>query len=439
MTPDRPAPPAHPSKKPKDRPWFAAAPALGTQYGDVAVIGGGIAGAACADALQRRGIGVSLFEKNHDLAQAASGNPIGMLEPYLTVNNSLAGQFYEAGYRFSTRKIAEMHQAGRVEAGFCGVLTLAGNNRDAERQNALISRLPALDNLVRPVNADAASALFGLPLPTGGLFFPDAGWVNPPSLCKALCRGVDYHPDTHITGIARDGGGAITLKDTAGTARGPFGAVILAGAMETADFAQSRWLADYLVAVRGQISCFSEQALASALPGARIDCVLSHDGYLTPARDGWHVFGATFDRDDRDTALRDEDHTANLAQLAAILPDLAAKMTPQDLTGRAALRTTTPDHLPLIGPAPDYDGYLAAYPDLDKGRHYARYQDAPYHKGVYICTGFGARGMIAAPLAADIIASQICAMPATLPTPVLDAIHPARFIIRGLKRGMIAS
>jgi tRNA 5-methylaminomethyl-2-thiouridine biosynthesis bifunctional protein len=125
--------------------------------------------------------------------------------------------------------------------------------------------------------------------------------------------------------------------------------------------------------------------------------------------------------------------------LSRVLLELADRLEAIKLDGRAALRTTTPDHLPMIGPAPDYDAYLSAYHDIDKGKKAARYIDAPYHKDVYICTGFGARGLIAAPLAAEIIASEICNMPLPLEKSLMDAIHPARFIVRGLKRRQITA
>lgn len=149
------------------------------------------------------------------------------------------------------------------------------------------------------------------------------------------------------------------------------------------------------------------------------------------------MFGATFGRDDARIDLRDDDHDFNVKQLAKVLPDIAANLSAEMLDGRASLRTTTADHLPLIGPAPDFDAYLASYGDIDKGKKGARYPDAPYHKDVYICTGFGARGLIGAPLAAEIIASEICDMPLPLEKVLMDAIHPARFIIRGLKRRQI--
>lgn len=426
-----------------DKPWFApAAPFIRStnHTNDVAVIGGGIAGASCCHALNRRGIGTTLFERHATLANEASGNPIGMLEPYITADNSLAGRYYEAGYRHSSNLVRQLLDDGAaIEAAFCGVLSLPANPRDESRQQAILDRLgntpPSNTALsVQYLAPDDASKVLGMSVPVGGLFYQDAGWVNPPSVCNVLANQAMRVTGQKVAQIVPlPAGGARLLADD-GSSLGDFGAVIIAGAMETSAFAQTSWIRDYLIALRGQISCFSK----SVLGDLNVNCVLSHKGYLTPERNGQHVFGATFDRHASHTDINDADHAANIAQLGLALPDLAQRLSPAHLTGRAGLRTTTPDHLPLIGPAPDYEAYLKAYPDLDKGRHYARYSSAPYHKDVYVCTGFGARGMIGAPLAGEIIAGQITGQPHSLPAPVQEALHPARYIVRAIKRGHIA-
>lgn len=417
-----------------DDPWFNLPAPRNVK--SVAVIGGGMAGAACAAALKARGCAVTIFEKSDQLASAASGNPIGMLEPYLTVDDAITGRFYEAGYRYSHRMIKRLADAGLLEAAFCGVLDLGTSARKQERLDGLIARLGDKPDLVRAMNCDEASECFGLPLPFGGVFYPSAGWVNPPSFVRALCDGIDQELSTDITAIEDTPDGKILMSST-GQAFGPFDAVIIAGARETAKLAQTSWLGDHLNPVRGQISYFGEDVVQLAHNNASIKCVLSHKGYVTPARNGQHVFGATFGRDDDQTDLRDADHEFNIGQLAKVLPEIAAKLSPEKLEGRVSLRTTTADHLPLIGPAPDFDQYLASYGDIDKGKKNARYINAPYHKDVYICTGFGARGLIGAPLAAEILASEICALPLPLEKPLMHALHPARFIIRGLKRRQI--
>ncbi len=253
-----------------------------------------------------------------------------------------------------------------------------------------------------------------------------------------MSDGITIHLSTEIVTISDDTSGKV-LTSRDGAQHGPFDAVIIAGATETGQLSQTAWLSAHMQPVRGQISTFPQSLVRDVHGQDHIHCVLSHKGYITPARKGVHVFGATFARDDTQTDLRESDHAVNIAQLADVLPDMAKMLSPGDLGGRAALRTVTTDHLPIVGPAPDYDAFLSAYPDLDKGKNYARYFNAPYHKDVYICTGFGARGLIAAPLAAEILASEICAMPLPLEKQLMHAIHPARFIIRGLKRRKITA
>jgi len=48
---------------------------------DIAVIGAGLAGAACARALARAGFRVTVFEAQGAPASGASGNPIAILHP----------------------------------------------------------------------------------------------------------------------------------------------------------------------------------------------------------------------------------------------------------------------------------------------------------------------------------------------------------------------
>ncbi|HLS98177.1 MAG TPA: hypothetical protein VK018_05590, partial [Porticoccaceae bacterium] len=52
--------------------------------------------------------------------------------------------------------------------------------------------------------------------------------------------------------------------------------------------------------------------------------------------------------------------------------------------------------------------------------------------------GHGSRGLTYAPLAAELIASGICGEPAPLPRGLAIALHPARFLIRDLKRNRLA-
>lgn len=61
--------------------------------------------------------------------------------------------------------------------------------------------------------------------------------------------------------------------------------------------------------------------------------------------------------------------------------------------------------------------------------------DAPAHAGVYVLGGLGARGLTLAPLLGERIAAEMFGEPQALSRPALEAIHPARFLVRALKRG----
>jgi len=169
--------------------------------------------------------------------------------------------------------------------------------------------------------------------------------------------------------------------------------------------------------------------------------VICGAGYLAPAHAGQHTLGATYDLDDTDTGVRLEDHRRNLATLGATdtaLGDLFnTDHAIQSMNGRAALRCTTPDYLPIAGPAPDLANFVQCYADLRRNARADIPQPGPCWPGLWLNCGHGSRGFTYAPLAAELIASQICGEPLPLARQLVMALHPARFIIRDLKRSRL--
>ena len=60
-----------------------------------------------------------------------------------------------------------------------------------------------------------------------------------------------------------------------------------------------------------------------------------------------------------------------------------------------------------------------------------------YLPNLYVNCGMGSRGLSYAPLTAEILAAQIAGETPPLERELLNAMHPARFIIRDLKRSRI--
>jgi tRNA 5-methylaminomethyl-2-thiouridine biosynthesis bifunctional protein len=148
-----------------------------------------------------------------------------------------------------------------------------------------------------------------------------------------------------------------------------------------------------------------------------LETVLCGSGYLTPAIDGLHALGATFMVNDPDTDLRQAEHAENLAKLDLMLPGEAHDIDPAQLDGRASLRPITPDRLPFVGAIP-----------LHTERNTALLSAVPRAEGLWLLSGFGARGLVWGMLCAELLASQMNREPLPLERELVDAMDPARYL-----------
>jgi tRNA 5-methylaminomethyl-2-thiouridine biosynthesis bifunctional protein len=244
------------------------------------------------------------------------------------------------------------------------------------------------------VELGEARELANWPVAAPGVFYPTAGWVVPGSLCRAWLD----HPAIELrTGcaVARvqavasgwrvlDGDGAVLVEADA---------VVLANARDALNLvADQVWP---LHTVRGQIT----QLPPGSLP--EIQRVIAREGYVAPGA-GQLLVGATYEHDDDDTAPRAVSDLANLARLEAILPGAGERFSMTAVSGRAALRATLPDRLPIVGAV----GGQA---------------------GVYVAVGYASRGVVWAGLLGEALADQIIGQPSPLEADLMRAIAPQRF------------
>jgi tRNA 5-methylaminomethyl-2-thiouridine biosynthesis bifunctional protein len=168
--------------------------------------------------------------------------------------------------------------------------------------------------------------------------------------------------------------------------------------------------------------------------------VVCAEGYVAPARLGEHTLGASFDFKSDDLTPTAAEHAGNLDMLREISPDLAQRlgadhMAPEQLEGRAAFRCTSPDYLPIVGPLAERGAFDEAYAALRKDARQAPDVACPWLDGLYVNSGHGSRGLITAPLCADLLAAWLENEPLPLPRSVAEACHPLRFAVRTLIRG----
>jgi tRNA 5-methylaminomethyl-2-thiouridine biosynthesis bifunctional protein len=123
---------------------------------------------------------------------------------------------------------------------------------------------------------------------------------------------------------------------------------------------------------------------------------------------------------DPEAALGEEDQRWNLQRLRSLTGLGPAAGSP--LEGRVSWRLQTPDRLPLIGPAPRTD--LPPGSRQDQVRFIAR------QPGLYVIGALGSRGLIWAPLAAQMLCAWVEATPMPLEADLVDALDPARWWVR---------
>ncbi|WP_445571507.1 bifunctional tRNA (5-methylaminomethyl-2-thiouridine)(34)-methyltransferase MnmD/FAD-dependent 5-carboxymethylaminomethyl-2-thiouridine(34) oxidoreductase MnmC [Pseudomonas sp. E102] len=410
------------------KPWYAR-PAPHTGERRALVIGGGLAGCASAASLAARGWHVTLLERHAGLAEEASGNPQGVLYLKLSAHGTALSQMILSGFGY-TRRVLE-HLQRSLDWDGCGVLQLAFDAKEAERQARLAEAFAA--SLLKALDRDEAEAHAGIGLPSGGLFYPEGGWVHPPALCRwqASNPAITLQPHHEVLELRRVDGQWQAWDGERCVASAPV--AILASAAEIKRFEPAAELP--LKRIRGQIT-----RLPQTTRSQRLATVVCAEGYVAPPRMGEHTLGASFDFHSDDLTPTAAEHAGNLKMLEDISLDLvdrlnAKALDPAQLEGRAAFRCTSPDYLPIVGPLADHSAFIEAYSVLAKDARQVPDAPCPWLDGLYVNSGHGSRGLITAPLSGELIAAWLENEPLPLPRSVAEACHPNRFALRALIRG----
>ncbi|UTW10002.1 bifunctional tRNA (5-methylaminomethyl-2-thiouridine)(34)-methyltransferase MnmD/FAD-dependent 5-carboxymethylaminomethyl-2-thiouridine(34) oxidoreductase MnmC [Marinobacterium rhizophilum] len=415
------------------QPWFDR-PAPLPRPDAALVLGAGLAGACAAHALARRGIAVTVLERCAKPASGGSGNRQGALYAKLPVRPTKQGLLHSTGLDYSRHLLAHLSAQGLLPDHAwqaCGLLQLAQNDKEIARQRQLVDTGAYPDTLVRAVSAGEASDIAGTDTPHSGLFFPGAGWVSPVELCQALLQHplISLRTGTTITSLEPQPDGQWQVRCDSGTTYQAPVVIVATAAAARALPALSHLP---LKSIRGQVSETPQPATQAPLR-----TVVCGDGYIPPPMNGTYCFGATFDLHDSDTEVRPEDHLSNLATLTRSLPTLGAALSQQPLQGRVAFRCSTPDYLPIVGPAPNAERFVSDYARLRQDRKWSFDTEPSHHGGLYVSVGHGSKGLLTCPVGAELLASLVCNEPLPLGRTLTDALSPARFIIKNLIRGSI--
>ena len=319
---------------------------------NIAIIGAGIAGCAAAEALNRYGHAVSVFEKNDAPAMATSGNPFGAVYPKLTADDSPMDRFYRHAF---------IYTLGRYKNDFSnlyqsvGVFHMDRDETIIKRHTKIADRGLPLD-LVQHIDPKDVEGTIGIELDTGGLFYPTGGYISPRDLCIKLLDGINIQYNTNVS--------PADLKND-------FDIVIIAsgtGLHHTLELPTE--------IVSGQITNWAGNTASHKLKS-----VLCHKGYFVPLNDSKHCLGATFNKGEvNSTCAKDDHHSRNMDQLFEHVPLLKSEYSSGNLTGRMGNRVATRDRLPVVGKIDD---------------------------NLYVIGALGSHGLTTAPYLAECLASEI--------------------------------
>ena len=386
------------------------------------VIGAGVAGCAVSERLAARGWQVSLVERHAAPAQEASGNLAGIVRPMLSLDDNIASRLSRACFLFAGRHWQSLVAQGLPLRWFPnGVLHLARDaaHENLQRQIVDTRRFPSVYS--RFLSADEASALLNWPVTRGGWLFPGGGHANPASLCQAYLQ---RFPDRIARLFMRE---ALSLRhidsgwqvcDWRGQVLAQAETLILASGAEAKRFEQTQNLP--IRRIRGQVTHIP----AGDMPALKL--ALTREGYATPALDGWHCVGASYELEENPD-LTVASSQSNLARLEQMLPGSLRDIDASLLGGRVATRAAATDRLPLIGALPDPMAPIAP--------HASRLSEMPRLPGLYGLLGLGSRGLVWHALAAELLAAQLEDEPLPLEADLIAAADPARFLLRRYRRG----
>jgi tRNA 5-methylaminomethyl-2-thiouridine biosynthesis bifunctional protein len=350
------------------------------QPGACTVVGAGLAGAAVAHALAKRGWQVQVIDAADQAAAGASSLPVGLALAHQSRDDSPRSRLSRAGLRMTLALCERLLRHG-VDWQATGVMDRVQN-----------------------------------------LWHGEAAWIKPHRLVSALLAhpGIRFCGGTRVSAVQAHHGTWQLLTDQGETpvSSGP---VFLATALGTVELlgglpgpAITR-----LHGMRGQVSWGLHEpsddrflpphpvnGSGSLIPGIPVS--IDTEGTDQGGQPGraWYL-GATYESQDAQPAAQNTHHAHNRERLKTLLsPDefkfssLEQQFVQARVRAWTGTRCVTADRLPVVGPL--------------------------NHGSLWVCSAMGSRGLTFAPLCAELLAAQLAGEPWPVEARLARSLSPRR-------------
>lgn len=421
------------------KPWFSAPKSVQLDRPQACIIGAGLAGAAVAYKLASQGWQVTIIEAEKEVATLASGNLAGAIHPLITADWNIRSQFYLKGYETTLSWLEKWLEQKQIIGDLNGLMQLAIDEKTQKRLQDCLRRVGLPEDFARWCDKEQASEIVGTETEFSGMFFPKAGWVNPPSVVK---KCLEHENISIFTNHKVNEFKQLTNKTwQITTDKRVFTSPILVIATAGLDTNLNTQLGMDIRPVKGQVS-----HLDSGLQAEPLKTTVTHQGYSigSVCIDGKNqsITGATFESPDLSIQPSAQANADNIKMAKTALPSwlsLPTNIIEQDyknIDSKVGFRPTLSDHLPIIGAVVDNDYARENYYSQSHTHAVFRYPEQKYQQGLYVSNGHGARGLMSVFLAAEMIYAQLVGNKQVLANNLLYATHAERFKIRSWRSGI---
>ena len=410
-------------RRPSRKNYFARPSVRNAKH--ISIIGGGVAGVSCALLFAKRGFRVSLVDSAETLMNGASGNRRAAVFTRISPFDSRNNRFHTSAYHTAIHSLRECSFFQP-----CGLLSLL-QPKEVKQWESFFLQHALDDSFAQFCSPPKASEIAGEKIAVPSLYYPQSGLVDPVAMGNMVFQegGISLFLQQKVSKLDRIDE-QWRLINTAGEEIVRSEIVIFCTSYQSDAF--SIFSEIPIKPIAGQISYVPHGNL-------NIRTIITADGYITPQISGSHLVGATYRLFDTSPDVCANDHRKNLHNLQSIdhsLYERSAQIPLDQIDGRVSVRAATNDYMPIVGPLPDVEFYRENYCALSNGNQHTKYPNARYREGLYANIGHGSKGFTQSWLASELLYALITGLPLPVDRTVYQALHPGRFLIRKMKRGL---